>query len=108
MARRKQSILSDWLDDYIQELRKVSDRSYSEIVRMMLNYGFSKVINNIHPECDFSIKAEMIAKSEKELVKDTRYKEADKKLRADIDFEARKILEYRLKYIKKIKKVEVK
>lgn len=103
MLRRKQILLSDWLDDYIQELRRTHNWSYSEIVRMVLGYGFGEILKAKNPNVKFNIDAKLVAQA-KLFSKNTESKnELDKKLLADIDYEIRKVLEQEMSELKELK-----
>lgn len=100
MLRRKQIMMSDWLDDFIQEICKKYNVSYSEAVRVMLSYGFAQVLCKIYPEYNFSIDADRMASASRELNDGKIDIEANQKLTADIYFEARRILDDCVKKMK--------
>ncbi|MCA9400752.1 MAG: hypothetical protein KC713_03935 [Candidatus Omnitrophica bacterium] len=102
MLRRKQVMVSDWLDDFIIEISQHYNLSYSEAVRIMLSFGFAQVVTKISPDYSFSIDAQDIADASKERNNGKINPEIKRKLTADIYFEARNILE---NYLKKAKKV---
>ena len=100
--RRKQVMISDWLDDYMQELSKIYDVSYSEIVRAMLSYAFGSTVSQVHPEYKFSIDAERMANAAIERNDGKIDIEANRKLLADIYYEARQLIEQHLQELKKV------
>ena len=104
MYKRCQILLSDWQEEYIRNVTKRYDLSFSEALRVILSAGAIYLISTVHPEYRNSVSkkdiAEMLKASE-----DPRTPDEEKhKFIAKAYFEARKAVEYKLDKVKKRKK----
>ena len=102
MLKRKQILLPDWLDDYIKEISSAYNVSYSEVVRVMLSFSFGQVAAKLYPQYEFSIDVDRMIASSREHNNGEVNVEDNRKLRADIYYEAKKIIDDHIKTLKKI------
>jgi len=104
MLKRYQVLLSDWQGDYLKDVAKRYNQSFSEIIRVVLSEGFLFIIPLLQPEYKAGIThQELLKMTKKAASPETTAAEKDS-LAAKLYFEARKAVEYRLKAVKKAKK----
>jgi len=100
MLRRKQVMISDWLDDSIQYVSNRYDISYSEVIRVSVAYFLGGILAEADPKYKMSVSWKDIAK----LVEQSWDVKADleetRQVIYDIYGEAKKILKNRSEEIK--------
>ena len=101
MLRRKQVMISDWLDDFLHAASKRYKLSYSEIIRIATCHHMISVICERDPKFKMLTTTKQVAKNMKAYCKGTAGEVETRKMIADIYLEAKKILDIRLKEINK-------
>lgn len=101
MFKRHQVLLSDWQIEYIQDTARRYDQSFSEILRIFLAEGMFYIVSLLCPEyrpkiTGKELRDRIIKASQPSTVIGEKHK-----LVADIYFEARKAVEYRMQQLKK-------
>jgi hypothetical protein len=100
--RRKQVMITGWLDDFIKMVSQKYDISYSEVLRLCTSYFFAITLAAVNPKrYKMSITPQKIALVLKQRETDKRGFEESRKLMADIYWETKKILELRTEELKK-------
>ena len=102
MLKRFQVLLPDWLEDYITEIARLFDLSFSEIIRLELCFSILSSTQAFYPKYKMGITPKEILDS---LIGQEEVKEEEKhRYMSKLYFEARKAVEYRLPILKKQKK----
>jgi len=104
MLKRHQVLLTDWLTDYIKNLSKKYDVSFSEVIRVVLCLFFGEIISSFHPKYKFPFKKKEIVSTLNKIVNKKMSEEEIHRIISQVYFEARKAIEYRLNNDRKIKK----
>lgn len=104
MQKRYQVLLPDWLEDYIKNISKSFDLSFSEVIRLELCFSILTLIRYYHPDYEVGISPEDVFDQIKSYSQGKLQAGEMQKTISDIYFEARKVVEYRLSHpIKVIK-----
>jgi len=104
MFKRCQVLLSDWQLEYIRNVAKRYNQSYSEVIRIFLCEGFLHIIPLLHPEYKPGITGKELARMTRKAASPKTTAAEKDSLVAKLYFEARKAVEHSLKAVKKPKK----
>ena len=102
MLKRYQVLLPDWLEDYIIQIAKLFDLSFSEIIRLEICFSILSSTKSFYPKFKMGITPKEIlesAHSHKGAEEEEKHRYMSK-----IYFETRKAVEHRLPILKKQKK----
>lgn len=100
MLRRKQIMITDWLDDYLTAISKRYDISYSEVIRIATSFFFAETLCLAYPKkYKLNISAKDISKVLKHMAENEDYIEESRKLISDVYYETKNILKDRVKQI---------
>ena len=104
MLRRKQVMMTDWLDDMVKFIAKSYDLSYSEFVRIAVGYHIAEVMAAKKPGCKLTITPKKIAYITDKYDADKSSLEENRQLIADIYFQTKRIITNYMKDMKKKKR----
>jgi hypothetical protein len=101
MLRRKQVMISDWLDDFVQYTAQKYDISYSEVLRLGTAYFLADVLSKADPKYKMKVTSKEISKVVYDGLEQCGDVEVTRKLIADIYHESKRILQARIEDVKK-------
>jgi hypothetical protein len=104
MLIRKQIMMSDWLDDYLNELSEVLHISYAELVRVVLCFGLCETLKETNPDYQMSVDVKKMAQvGHDSLLSTDLHREQVKQLIGNIYYDSRRILDEHKKRVKSIR-----
>ena len=101
MLKRQQVLITDWQADYIRDVAKIYDLSFSEIVRIFLSLGFVYVLSSNSPRYKTIIDNKGIKRMIKYAAKHNSSLNEIHSMISKVYFEARKAVEFRTKHRRK-------
>jgi len=107
MLRRKQVLVSDWLDDFVNYVSKRYDISYSEVIRVSVAYMLTGILAGADSKYEMTVTWEDLAQVLQKSWENEGDLENTRKVISDVYWDAKKILSDRMAKIKSNPKNEI-